>query len=71
MIYIIGDFIIRTLFYFTGVIILLLAAAMLISGCTAEYKIEVVAEPEYAGEVTGGGVYTVSKSPLPDDQASL
>lgn len=47
----------RTQFYFT-VLTLLFLAALFISGCTAEYRVELSAEPEHAGEVTGGGVYT-------------
>jgi len=43
--------------YFAGIIVLIMAT-ILISGCTAEYRVELVAEPEHAGEVTGGGVYT-------------
>lgn len=43
--------------YFAGIIVLIMAT-ILISGCTAEYRVELAAEPEHAGEVTGGGVYT-------------
>lgn len=47
----------RTQFYLT-LLLLLFLAALFISGCTAEYRVELAAEPEHAGEVTGGGVYT-------------
>lgn len=48
----------RTQLYLTGIILLFLAAVMSISGCAAEYRVDVAVEPEHAGEVTGGGVYT-------------
>ena len=37
--------------------VLYLAALILLPGCTREYEVEVKAEPEHAGEVTGGGTY--------------
>jgi len=39
-------------------VVLAVMVAVLLSGCAAEYKVKLEAEPEEAGAVSGSGIYS-------------